>query len=286
MKGEAPARRPAPSRVWASEPRSRAALLDDAQTTVLPRVPEFMSLPTTVRYRVWRPFTASRANAWAVTSLALVAVGVSSVLPLLSTDAPTRIAPPVAVAAAAPSTAAASVPAAVTAVPGPSAVPELPTPALPALGLSRSEPVRVSLPALGVVSDVIGLGLEPDGEMEVPQGAYPVGWYRHSPTPGELGPAVVAGHVDWEGERGAFHGLQELVVGDQVLVDRTDGSSATFVVDRVERYSKTTFPTTAVYGDIDHAGLRLITCGGAFDERTREYLDNVVVYASLVPSLV
>ena len=115
--------------------------------------------------------------------------------------------------------------------------------------------------------------------MQVPQGAYPVGWYDGSPTPGELGPAVLAGHVDWEGEPGAFYGLRELVPGDTVVIDRADGTAATFRVDHVEEHSKDDFPTDQVYGDIDHAGLRLITCGGAFDEDTGEYLDNVVVYA-------
>ena len=130
-----------------------------------------------------------------------------------------------------------------------------------------------------MTAQVIELGLRRNGSMEVPQGAYPVGWYDGSPTPGELGPAVLAGHVDWEGEPGAFYGLRELVPGDAVVIDRADGTTAEFTVDRVEEHSKDDFPSDQVYGDIDHAGLRLITCGGAFDEDTGEYLDNVVVYA-------
>jgi sortase (surface protein transpeptidase) len=118
--------------------------------------------------------------------------------------------------------------------------------------------------------------------MAVPPAGYPVGWYDRSPTPGELGPAVLAGHVDWAGEPGAFYGLRELLAGDEVVVDRADGTTATFHVDRVEEHAKDDFPTDEVYGDIDHAGLRLITCGGSFDEDTGDYEDNVVVFASLV----
>lgn len=142
--------------------------------------------------------------------------------------------------------------------------------------------MSVSIPALGVASDVMRLGLEDDGSMEVPPGAYPAGWYEGGPTPGELGPAVLAGHVDWAGDAGVFAGISRLAAGDEIRVGRTDGRVATFRVERVERFAKDRFPTGAVYGDIDHAGLRLITCGGAFDDGLQDYSDNVVVFARLV----
>ncbi len=148
--------------------------------------------------------------------------------------------------------------------------------------MPRSAPVRVTIPELGVRSPVMELGFDDDGSMEVPPGGYPAGWFDRSPTPGELGPAVLAGHVDWGGEPGVFWGLRTLRPGDQVLVDRADGSTATFAVDRVAQYAKDEFPAGSVYGDIDEAGLRLITCGGGFDPDVDSYRDNVVVYASLV----
>nr|WP_244274411.1 class F sortase [Geodermatophilus obscurus] len=164
----------------------------------------------------------------------------------------------------------------------PSAPPaESVSPAASARQLPASTPTRVQIPALGATSRIMELGLERDGSMEVPPGAYPVGWYDGSPTPGQLGPAVLAGHVDWEGEPGAFYGLRELRPGDTVVVDRADGTVATFRVDRVEEHAKDDFPTEEVYGDIDHAGLRLITCGGAFDEDAGDYQANVIVFASL-----
>ncbi|SDO46192.1 class F sortase [Geodermatophilus sp. DSM 45219] len=155
------------------------------------------------------------------------------------------------------------------------------TPAAVVHQLPASPPTAVRIPALRVTSAVMELGLRRDGSMEVPPAGYPVGWYDGSPTPGQLGPAVLAGHVDWEGEPGAFAGLDELVPGDTVEVDRADGSTAVFVVDRVEEHAKDAFPSDAVYGDLDHAGLRLITCGGAFDEDTGDYTENVVVFARL-----
>ena len=149
------------------------------------------------------------------------------------------------------------------------------------LVLPASEPTRVWIPALDTTSSLMDLGLQRDGTMEVPQGAYPAGWFDRSPSPGELGPSVLAAHVDWAGEPGAFSGIDELLPGDEVVVDRADGTSAVFTVDRVEEHPKDDFPTAAVYGDLDHAGLRLITCGGSFDEETGDYGDNVVVFAAL-----
>lgn len=149
--------------------------------------------------------------------------------------------------------------------------------------LPRSEPLRVRIPAIGLDSELVGLGLEDDGRMEVPPGAYPAGWYTGAPTPGELGPAVLAGHVDYGGAAGVFARLHDLRPGDAIEVGREDGSTAVFRVSRVEQHRKDAFPTAAVYGDIDHAGLRLVTCGGAFDRRAHSYEDNIVVFAQLDP---
>ena len=90
---------------------------------------------------------------------------------------------------------------------------------------------------------------------------------------------MIAAHVDWDRRPGVFFRLRDLERGDEVAVDRADGSTARFVVLAVERYPKDAFPTERVYGDIDHAGLRLITCGGSFDSSARSYVDNIVVFA-------
>jgi sortase (surface protein transpeptidase) len=111
------------------------------------------------------------------------------------------------------------------------------------------------------------------------------GWYRYSPSPGQLGPAVILGHVDsTEYGPGVFFRLGDLRPGDTLTVARTDRIAATFRVDRVVSYPKNQFPTLEVYGNTSDAELRLITCGGAYDSSARSYLDNIVVYASLVSS--
>jgi len=136
-----------------------------------------------------------------------------------------------------------------------------------------------------VRSNIDALGLASDGTLQVPSGdRYDnAAWYRHSPTPGSLGPAVMLGHVDSRSHGASvFYRLGEVRPGARILVARADRTVATFEVDRVRRYPKRDFPTSTVYGDIDHAGLRLLTCGGAFDSSAGSYVDNVVVFASLV----
>lgn len=147
--------------------------------------------------------------------------------------------------------------------------------------LGESRPERVLIPALGVDSAMMDLGLRADGAMEVPPDGSTTGWYALSPTPGEIGPAVLAAHVDWRGEPGVFYRLRDTEPGDEVQVRRQDGTIAVFTVSRVEQYAKDSFPSDAVYGDVDGAELRLITCGGEFDDGAGHYDDNIVVYAQL-----
>lgn len=156
------------------------------------------------------------------------------------------------------------------------------TPAAAGSPLGESRPERLVIPTLDVDSALMDLRLRADDTMEVPPDATTTGWYVHSPTPGEVGPAVLAAHVDWRGEPGVFHRLGDLVPGDQVRVAREDGTTAVFAVERVEQYAKDAFPTDLVYGDVDRPELRLITCGGEFDDDAGHYEDNLVAYARLV----
>ncbi len=170
-----------------------------------------------------------------------------------------------------------------SAVPEPSAQAEVAASVGPVL--SASTPTRVSIPSIGVDSSLMGLGQNADGTVEVPPlGNTPAGWYRESPTPGEVGPAVLLGHVDSGAGPAVFFRLGEVAPGDEVSVIREDGTVAVFAVERVEQYGKADFPSLTVYGNTDNAQLRLITCGGVFDRSVGHYVDNIVVYASLVSS--
>jgi hypothetical protein len=167
--------------------------------------------------------------------------------------------------------------------PAPSvAAPGSVAPSVAAAPIARSAPVRVQIPAIAVDSTLMQLGLQADGSLQVPPSGFPAGWYTGAPTPGEQGPAILAGHVDWGGKPGVFYHLRDLQPDAEITVTRQDGSAAVFRVTQVKEYPKDQFPTDVVYGDLDHPGLRLITCGGSFDRQTRNYDDNIVAFADLV----
>jgi hypothetical protein len=153
--------------------------------------------------------------------------------------------------------------------------------------LARSLPVRLAIPAIGVDTTVQQLGLNPDGSVQVPPLGRDsqAGWYKYSPAPGELGPSVILGHIDSAAYGpGVFFRLGDLRQRDRISITLADHTVAVFEVERVVEYRKTQFPTLAVYGNTDHAALRLITCGGTFDPSRHSYESNIVAYAALVSS--
>jgi len=141
--------------------------------------------------------------------------------------------------------------------------------------------VSVEVPSIGVRSLVLSLDVDAGGVLIPPEPYDVAGWFTGGPVPGEIGPAIIAGHVDSRAGPGVFFRLAEMQPGETILVTRSDGSVATFTVARVESYPKTEFPTEAVYGPTPSQELRLITCGGDFDSTRRSYRDNIIVYAVL-----
>jgi hypothetical protein len=152
--------------------------------------------------------------------------------------------------------------------------------------MARSLPTVVSIPSIGVTSSLLSLGQLSDGSIEVPVPGplyNRAGWYRYSPTPGSLGPAVIVGHIDSAAHGpSVFFRLRSVKPHALVMVTRADGTVAVFRVDAVGEYPKTNFPSQLVYGNTNHAALRLISCTGSFDSATGHYRDNVVVFATLI----
>ncbi|NBE79497.1 class F sortase [Micromonospora rubida] len=156
----------------------------------------------------------------------------------------------------------------------------------PGTPLPHATPAQITIPAIHVHADLVPVGASATGELEVPPPDRPTvaGWYRLGVSPGEAGNAVIVGHVDSrETGPAVFYALSRLQPGDRIHVTRSDARTATFTVDGIGSYPKTRFPTDLVYGAGTAPRLRLITCGGRFDEHTRSYLDNVVVFATLLP---
>lgn len=209
---------------------------------------------------------ALNAQEQAPSPSAAAAIGVASTSEQTQSAQPTQSTP--SGAQPAPDTSAAP-------VPSPVAVP---------LSLPAATPTHLDVPAIGISTDLLQLGTNADGTAQVPPLGKDslAGWYDGSPTPGQLGPSVIFGHVDSKAYGpGVFFKLGALTPGEQISVTRADGTVAVFNIDKVVQYPKDQFPTIDVYGNTTNAALRLVTCGGQFDYSTRSYEDNIVAYATL-----
>ncbi|MFI0720025.1 class F sortase [Streptomyces sp. NPDC021224] len=155
----------------------------------------------------------------------------------------------------------------------------------PHLPLPDALPTRVDIPSVGIHARLVARSLK-DGAVDPPPYSTPdvAGWYRGGPAPGAAGAALVVGHVDTETQPAVFYGLSTIKRGAIVSVTRDDGTVADFAVEAVEIEEKAHFDADRVYGSAGRPELRLITCGGAFDETAQAYSANVVVYAALTGS--
>ncbi len=186
---------------------------------------------------------------------------------------------PVAVAMAGLVAAAGLLPALSAPAPGPP--PEVRPAAERALPQSapRVRPLSFAIPALDLAGPLGELRPAENGELFAPDDPGLAGWYAGGVVPGDVGPAVIGGHVDSRRGPGVFAALRSLEPGDTVTVTRSDGSSVRFAVTRVQEMPKAQFPTEAVYAPTPRPELRLVTCGGRFDRTARSYTGNVVVDA-------
>lgn len=225
------------------------------------------------------PLRQRRLRLWAavVGAAAVIAAIVVLVLPLLTRGPSTLPGRPYHAASA--STAPAT-----TVAPAPSCVPSS-TPAEAAPAAANMAPVALKIPAIGVSTNVVDVGLNPDRTLQVPPldyaGTHETAWYDLGPPPGRVGPSVIVGHVDSSTGPAVFYRLGSLAPGSTIEVTAANCQKVNFVVTSVKEYPKAQFPSQKVYGPVSDAELRLVTCGGAFDPSTGHYLSNIVAYATM-----
>ncbi|MFG1709041.1 class F sortase [Nonomuraea sp. M3C6] len=147
----------------------------------------------------------------------------------------------------------------------------------------KAQPIRIKIPKIKVNAPIGAVTMDAKGKLGTPPLTKPsqTGWYRGSPLPGELGSAIINGHVSTRKGPAVFDRLRELAKGDQIYVYRSDKKVTRYTVSGIEQASKTSFPTSRVYGNTNNSQLRLITCGGVFNQTAHSYTDNIVVYATL-----
>ncbi|MDQ2750991.1 MAG: class F sortase [Actinomycetota bacterium] len=145
-----------------------------------------------------------------------------------------------------------------------------------------SPPIHLTIASIGVSTDLQRLSLVHKGSLQAPTKWEVAGWYANGVVPGQVGPAVIAGHVDSTRGPAVFYRLHELAAGATISVTEQNAKVLHFVVDDVREYPKKYFPTKTVYGPTPTPELRLISCTGEFDHSSHSYLNNVVVSAHLL----
>jgi len=150
------------------------------------------------------------------------------------------------------------------------------------LATQMPRPVRIAVPAIGVSAPLIPLGLNPDRTMQTPKSYSVAGWFRPGPEPGEVGAAIVVGHVDSHNGPGVFYRLRALRRGDRIGITLVTGRKLQFIVTSSRDVSKQHFPAALVYRHTRRSTLRLVTCGGRFDASTGHYVNNHIVFAWLL----
>jgi hypothetical protein len=148
--------------------------------------------------------------------------------------------------------------------------------------IKRSIPMRITIPAIHVNATVGELGLNKDGSVQVPSGWYTTGWYKYGPAPGQLGSAVILGHIDSVAGPAVFYELPLLRPGNLINVKLKSGVTVHFAVIGLREWKKTQLPDKLVFGPRSYDALNLVTCGGQFDYSTHHYLSNIVVFAKRV----
>jgi hypothetical protein len=162
------------------------------------------------------------------------------------------------------------------------AVPGVTGPPTATAAVVSSPPVELTIASIGVKTSLQSLGLLANGTLQSPSKWEVAGWYAGGVVPGQIGPAVIAGHIDSTSGPAVFYRLGQLAVGAQATITEQNGAVLTFVVDGSQTYPKDAFPAAEVYGPTPYPELRLITCTGEFDRANHNYLSNLVVSAHLV----
>ena len=147
--------------------------------------------------------------------------------------------------------------------------------------LPTAAPTGISIPSLKLSAPIVPVALGPEKELQTPVQDDAVGWYIYSPSPGEVGPAILVGHLDSTTGPAIFWHLKNLTIGDKIVINRNDGTTATFTVSAKQIFPQDPFPTEQVYGATSAPTLRIITCAGKWLSSLHRYSDDLVIFANL-----
>jgi LPXTG-site transpeptidase (sortase) family protein len=143
-----------------------------------------------------------------------------------------------------------------------------------------ARPIRVVVPRLKIDAPVTGIGSGEKGRLEAPPlgDTNLVGWDRQSPVPGNPGAAVLVGHLDTKSGPAVFARLRQVKPGDTLAVVRSDDQVVVYRATETQEVGKSDFPVRKVFSASATPAIRLVTCGGRYDQSRGSYDDNLIVY--------
>ncbi|MBI5530225.1 MAG: class F sortase [Candidatus Doudnabacteria bacterium] len=142
-------------------------------------------------------------------------------------------------------------------------------------------PERLNIPSLNIDAGFEQLALGAKHGIEVPVESMAVGWFIYGAKPGEVGTAVIVGHLDSAKGPAVFADLHKITLGSEISIERSNGSVVVYTVERVEKFSQDNFPTAEVYGQLPYPAIRLITCSGSYNKKAARYSDNLIVFGRI-----
>lgn len=146
-----------------------------------------------------------------------------------------------------------------------------------------ADPVWVSIPALRVEAAVQARGTTAAGFMLPPASAWDVAWHVHGVRPGELGGAVMYGHLNTRSSSVAvFSQLHRLGPGNTIRVTDAKNVTRVFKVKKVGRYARTELPISDMTSKSSTARLTLYTCAGTWNPRLGDYSHRLIVFSELL----
>ena len=145
------------------------------------------------------------------------------------------------------------------------------------------DPVRITIPTLGIESSIVNIGVTDDNIMDTPVDFMTVGWFTGSVKPGMDGVSILTGHYDdIFGKPAIFYQLAQLQSNDTIIITTDTGQEITFTVESSLKDSYKTFPKDLIYSHFEGRILRLITCNGIWDTQMKTYSKRLVITAKQI----
>lgn len=143
-----------------------------------------------------------------------------------------------------------------------------------------AEPTRLAIASLNLDAEIVPVGVDPGGQMEIPARGDQIGWYRFGPTPGaEQGTVVLASHITTADGWGVLAGLADLESGDRIVVSIDEGAELGYTVTSRWVEAKADLDTAALFDRTSEPRIVLVTCTGPWVAERGAHRDNLIVAA-------